>query len=224
MTKQVFSIIISFVISVSMLVVVLIHTSATETTRNDRVNIDNSGKITFISDHGEKDGINSLQFSLKVKAKTDADVSFEFENISGAKVTDYRYHADENYLNIYIAGTEPLFKGTDSIVLGSVKVKDSSGKDVKADISAVEGSLKYVKSNHKLMNDDIGDNINTQPTDPNGDDEFNIRDAAYVAKMIAQGKTKELHPSADYNGDGIINIRDAAAMARDIASGKLQVD
>lgn len=198
-----------------MLTLLLIHTSATETAK-DKVKVDDSGKVTLISDHGEKDGINTIKFSLKVKADENSDVSFEFEDISSAKITEYRYHEDENWLNIYISGTQPLFNGTDSLVVGTVKVKDDSGKDIKVKINAVEGSVKFVQGN-SLMNGALGN------ADPNGDGITNIRDAAYIAQKLAQGKGDELPLGADYNGDGVINIRDAAAIARDIATGKLVV-
>ena len=50
--------------------------------------------------------------------------------------------------------------------------------------------------------------------DANGDGVLNVRDAAYIAKMTAQGKGNALPSKADYNGDGTVNIRDAAAIAR----------
>ena len=67
----------------------------------------------------------------------------------------------------------------------------------------------------------------TQPTateavtgDANGDNKLNVRDAAHIAKMLAQGKAKELPPEADFNGDGKVNVRDAAAIAKYLATGK----
>lgn len=50
--------------------------------------------------------------------------------------------------------------------------------------------------------------------DVNQDDRLTVRDAAYIAKMIAQGKADELPEQADYNNDDIVNVRDTAAMAR----------
>jgi hypothetical protein len=57
--------------------------------------------------------------------------------------------------------------------------------------------------------------------DANHDGVFNIRDAAYVAKKLANQQGNELHlPCADFNKDGVANIRDAAAMARELAKLK----
>ena len=56
--------------------------------------------------------------------------------------------------------------------------------------------------------------------DSNGDGIVNVRDAAHIAKMLAQGKTSELSSEADFNGDGKVNVRDAAAIAKFLATGK----
>ncbi len=57
--------------------------------------------------------------------------------------------------------------------------------------------------------------------DANGDEVVNIRDAAFIGAMLAQGKDDQLPISADYNRDGKINIRDAAAIAIALASSNL---
>ncbi|MGN1481962.1 leucine-rich repeat protein, partial [Porcipelethomonas sp.] len=54
--------------------------------------------------------------------------------------------------------------------------------------------------------------------DANGDGVMNVRDAAFIAKMLAQGKNSELPMTADYNGDGVVNVRDAASIARTLAN------
>ena len=56
--------------------------------------------------------------------------------------------------------------------------------------------------------------------DANNDGKLNVRDAAYIAKMLAMGKTDELPTTSDFNGDGKINVRDAAAIAKYLATGK----
>ena len=50
--------------------------------------------------------------------------------------------------------------------------------------------------------------------DANQDGEFNIRDAAYIAKMLAAQQGDQIPASGDYNGDGKVDIRDAAAIAK----------
>lgn len=49
----------------------------------------------------------------------------------------------------------------------------------------------------------------------------NIRDAAYIAKMIAKGLGAELPQCTDFNKDGVVNIRDAAALAKYLASASI---
>ncbi|MGN0613794.1 MAG: hypothetical protein ACI4JB_07815 [Porcipelethomonas sp.] len=51
-------------------------------------------------------------------------------------------------------------------------------------------------------------------------EEYTVRDAAFIAQKLAQGKAEELPDSADFNCDGVINVRDAAAIAKFLATGK----
>jgi mucin-2 len=53
--------------------------------------------------------------------------------------------------------------------------------------------------------------------DADKDGVLNVRDAAYIARMIAKEKQSELTLDADFNKDGVVNIRDAAAIARSLA-------
>ena len=54
--------------------------------------------------------------------------------------------------------------------------------------------------------------------DANGDGKLNVRDAAHIAKLLAQGKSNRLTAKADFNGDGKINVRDAASIAKYLAN------
>ena len=63
---------------------------------------------------------------------------------------------------------------------------------------------------------------NEVPGDANDDGILNVRDAAYIARMLALGSADKLPKKSDFNGDGKINVRDAAAIAKYIAS-RLQV-
>jgi len=47
-----------------------------------------------------------------------------------------------------------------------------------------------------------------------------VRDAALIARYIANNNADELPEAADYNKDGKINIRDAAAIAKNLAENK----
>ena len=53
--------------------------------------------------------------------------------------------------------------------------------------------------------------------DSNHDSKLNVRDAAYIARMLASQRANELGAVCDFNGDGKINVRDAAAIAKFLA-------
>ena len=53
------------------------------------------------------------------------------------------------------------------------------------------------------------------------DGKVNVRDAAFIAAKLAQGKSGELPANADFNGDGKVNVRDAAAIAKYLATGNI---
>lgn len=65
-------------------------------------------------------------------------------------------------------------------------------------------------------------NIEILRGDANNDGKINVRDCAFIASKLAQGKTNELTPAADINGDGKVNVRDAAALASSLAGGNKQ--
>ncbi len=215
MVKKFFGVTITFTLSIIMLALLLIHVSATETEKPDSVLISNSGKVKLISDHGENDGVNTLQLSLNVKSHGADSISFEFDDSIDAKIMEYRYNADENRLNIYIAGTQPLFAGTDSLIIGAVRATDSEGQNVAVDVNAIEDSLKYVYSTELKEGDFSYNKIG----DANDDGKITIRDAAHIAIMLAKGLRDDIPYYADYNEDGTVNIRDAAAIAIDRAKG-----
>ena len=59
--------------------------------------------------------------------------------------------------------------------------------------------------------------IATLAGDANLDGKVDVRDCAYIARMLAAGKGNELPDSADFNDDGKTDVRDAAAIARFLA-------
>ena len=50
------------------------------------------------------------------------------------------------------------------------------------------------------------------------DGNVNVRDCAYIAKILASQKVNRLPMCSDYNKDGENNIRDAASIAKELAS------
>jgi hypothetical protein len=53
--------------------------------------------------------------------------------------------------------------------------------------------------------------------DANSDDKLNIRDAAFIARKLAEQKSQDIPELADYNEDNVVDIRDASAIARNLA-------
>ena len=89
------------------------------------------------------------------------------------------------------------------------------------------GSGQKIDANVKGASSGNGVQINTSYTapadgkgDPNKDGKINIRDCAFIARMIIQGKVNQLDSRADFNNDGKINIRDSAGIARYLTTGK----
>ena len=54
--------------------------------------------------------------------------------------------------------------------------------------------------------------------DANLDGKVDVRDCAYIARMLAKGQGDKLPDNADFNDDGEKNVRDAAAIARYLAN------
>ena len=90
------------------------------------------------------------------------------------------------------------------------KIKESSDGSKLVYVKTLDGKVGV----YKITGSDsvIGD--------ANGDEKVNVRDAAYIAKMLATGQGSKLPASADFNGDGKVNVRDAAAIAKYLAQKK----
>ena len=137
-------------------------TGAMAAEKNDSLKIDDSGNVILTSDHTEDDNINTIQLSLNVEPDSDADVSFRFNTENKVKVSEYRYNADSNELNIYMSGTESLLNNKDSLNIGVIEAKNKSGKDADFKVSVAEKPLKYVYNN-KVISDDVDVDIVTKP-------------------------------------------------------------
>ncbi len=110
----------------------------------DGFRIDGSGQVVLDSDHAAKEGVSSLCFSLTVEAGAGDTVTFEFSG-SNASVMEYRYNKNDNTMNIYLAGTNPLFaEGTQSLDIGRVVVQGGNGGQGSAVVGVEDGSLQYV--------------------------------------------------------------------------------
>lgn len=126
------------------------------------VKIDESNAVTLTSKQAEGDEINTIQLSLYVETDGTADVSFAFNPENSVKVSEYRFNAASNCLNIYMSDTDSLFDGTDSLNIGTVSAKDKNGNDVNVRVSAKKDALKYVYNNTLIDDEEI--EIETVPS------------------------------------------------------------
>ena len=111
---------------------------------DDSFQLDTQGNVTLTSSHAAREGISSLQFSLKIDSNSADKVEFQF-NPNTAKVSEFRYHEDTGILNVYIAGTEALFaENVESLTIGKVVVLDTSQNGAPATVSVVADSFQYV--------------------------------------------------------------------------------
>ncbi len=136
--------------------------------------------------NGEK--ISSLQLSLEVTSQDgtsgNASVLEKIENLSfspdasitsKAKICEQRYHKNTGVLDIYIAGTQPLFSAEDKLTVGTVTATGKDGNGVDVYIKMVTDSFKVVRGNalQTIMEDEATVRIAvaqeekpTQPEEP----------------------------------------------------------
>ena len=74
------------------------------------------------------EGVSSVQVSLNITVNTDnAEITFVPNEKLGAKIQESRYHKDTGILNIYAAGTSPLFDKADpTVTLGHVMITSNA--------------------------------------------------------------------------------------------------
>lgn len=99
-----------------------------------------------------KEEISSLQISLSADLGTGGTAA-EFVPAAGlsAKIAEGRFNRETGILNIYIAGTSPLFSKENPVLsLGYVRV---TGEDCYADVKVVKNSLKFVRGTELVVQD-----------------------------------------------------------------------
>ena len=114
---------------------------------------------------GEKTA--SLQLSVEVKSAGSGeidDVAFKFAEIvdKRAKVAEVRYHKDTGLLNLYVAGTEALYKDNeDTLTLGTITAKDQNAADVSVKTGVPKNALTLAEGTESRIVD-LADNSDTQ--------------------------------------------------------------
>lgn len=125
-----------------------LNAGAADSQAGSNIIISESDSISITSENAVSDGITAIQLSLKVEPVTEADVIFNFNPDNNVEITEFRYHKDTDILNIYVADSEPIFIGSDTIELGSVYAADTEGNVVDVTITPVEDSMKFVSQNN----------------------------------------------------------------------------
>ncbi|MDE7194445.1 MAG: hypothetical protein K2O14_10790 [Oscillospiraceae bacterium] len=112
-------------------------------------------KITIDFPQAAAEEIASMQISLNVKVNSDkAEIEFIPDDGLSSKIAESRYHSDTGVLNIYLAGSEPLFVGSAPLSVGTVKI---SGSAVSATVSIAEGSVKFVRGGELIKGEELTD-------------------------------------------------------------------
>ncbi|MDE6426593.1 MAG: hypothetical protein K2K89_10750 [Ruminococcus sp.] len=116
----------------------------TENVGSNSVGVSQTNNIYLESENAKQDGVKALQISLKVEPEEEGvDVGFKF-NDEDIKVSEYRYHPEENTLNIYVADYKPIFKDDDELHIGEVTATDEEGNEVEIKVSVDDNSLQFV--------------------------------------------------------------------------------
>ena len=191
------------------------------TSKGDEIIFDPNGNIDVQSESGSYD-------VTMVSNETDKDSDMFAIEVSGSSE-----RSDSVDMSLCLTKGGFVLEG-DDLDLSKALVKMSNGnsdEDITKEFSVDTSSvlISGTKDKVTVSKDSDGDgNFDTEVTDQNeavigdanGDGKLNVRDAAYIAKMLAQGKSKDLPTNSDFNGDGKVNVRDAAAIAKHLASGK----
>ena len=127
------------------------------------------------------------------------------------------------YQDIYLIVTDKDVSGYDTVCNINVSLSDKDMDEPKLTDLSEENDLRY-----DIVCPHIELPAEPEPEpepeiilgDANGDGAVNIRDAAFMASMLAAGNGDKLPKSADFNQDDAINIRDAAALASSLSKKK----
>lgn len=173
----------------------------------------NEAEIILTFPEAAKEEIASLQISISVSASpSSANVEFVPDKGLAAKIAEGRYDSKSGTLNIYTAGTSPLFdKANPVLSLGRVRV---TGSGSYADVKIIENSLKFVRGTELVVQDtgveyssdvirisDYNGNIPSDTTDSGnngnyGGGGFNVPEVTTAAVTTAETLPAESATSA----------------------------
>ena len=89
--------------------------------------------------------LSSLQLKLKINDGDFSEFVFDSQMMEHAKLAQAYYNSDNKTMDIYIAGTQPLYvQGSDTLVIGSVTVKKGVSDTARVeagDVKVVRGTI-----------------------------------------------------------------------------------
>ena len=151
------------------------------------------------------------------------------------KVLDFKLEGDNEAVYKITVGV-PKYKGSDYLQNLSeqfyvydteeITAEEISGYQYSYNVLAgeelkIEKVIDNVKDENNVINNkyDMFFTISDALVgDANLDGKVDVRDCAYIARMLAAGQGNELPDNVDFNDDGEKNVRDAAAIARYLAN------
>ena len=206
----------------------------------DSLTLEQTGTVAFLNSTSVMDFLNSKNELGNAKSIDDVikyvAKKAEYKNgkYTDADLAELAVKLENKVKDIDISGAKDI-AGKTMILLKSAKDLDLSKKNrdnYNAWLQAITYSditlagsekapmKKYAEGRELLgMKYQVGTFV---LGDANGDGVFTVRDAAFVARNIAQGVKIDVavNPAADYNQDKTVTVRDAAAMARALAGSK----
>lgn len=169
--------------------------------RNQTVTVtetaDGKAKVSLTMLDGAKQQISTVKVTLLVEPKNTAEgtVSFTFaESIKQkAKVSEYRYSTDTSYLNIYVAGTTPLFEdGKTTIEVGTISAGSNFKVTVIEDsLTAVVGSEEEVVALDDYPEVTISDDKNPENPDRPDETSKKLEETIKAAEVLSKNDYTE---------------------------------
>ncbi len=147
-----------------------------------------------------------------------AEFSESFDNFSYKSISNEQMQSDKEVVSEYIEKNEidcsVVLNGVNTFaVVPSADMTFNEYFNIVIDICEelnISPSIATIETGYRTMFDiHIGD--------ANSDSKLNVRDCAFIASALAQGRNDELKDNADFNGDGNVNVRDAAAIAKNLS-------
>lgn len=150
------------ILAVSLLIAMLPMQASAAGTEGDRLVLEaeeGTLVVRLVLPNAAEEKLSSLQLSLTLDAGEFSEFTFEQEVTGKAKVYEAYYGNNRRQVNLYIAGTEPLYTGgNDTLTIGSAVVQSKGSSSVNAtgkNVKIVRGTV--------LEDKDLSDSVSISP-------------------------------------------------------------